>query len=109
MVAELAKCQEALKDGYLSAYPGQFWDRLRDGKQVWAPFYTLHKIMAGLLDMFEHCGSRQALSVVEGVAGWVDRWTEPLGEARMQKVLEVEFGDMGEVLYNLWAAPGKAR
>ena len=109
MVAELARCQEALKDGYLSAYPLEFWDRLKAGKRVWAPFYTLHKIMAGLLDMYEHCGNQQALAVVENMAGWVDRWTEPLGEEHMQRVLNVEFGGMGDVLYNLWAATGKAR
>ncbi|MBI4874557.1 MAG: glycoside hydrolase family 127 protein [Acidobacteria bacterium] len=109
MVAALAQCQEALKDGYLSAYPREFWDRLQNGKKVWAPFYTLHKIMAGLLDMHQHCGNQQALAVVENLAGWVDRWTEPLGEEHMQRVLDVEYGGMGEVLYNLWAATGKAR
>ncbi len=109
MVAELARCQAALKDGYLSAYPLEFWDRLREGKRVWAPFYTLHKIMAGLLDMHQHCGNQQALSVVENMAGWVDRWTEPLGQERMQKVLDVEYGGMGEVLCDLWAVTGKAR
>jgi uncharacterized protein len=109
VVSELAKCQEALKDGYLSAYPLEFWDRLKSEKKVWAPFYTLHKIMAGMLDMYEHCGNRQALDVVENMAGWVDRWSGPLGETKMQKILNVEFGGMGDVLYNLWAATGKVR
>jgi hypothetical protein len=109
IVSELARCQEALKDGYLSAYPLEFWDRLKSEKRVWAPFYTLHKIMAGLLDMHEHCGNKRALAVVENMAGWIDRWSEPLGEARMQKILNVEFGGMGDLLYNLWAATGKAR
>jgi DUF1680 family protein len=36
MVAELAKCQTQLKNGYLSAYPEEFYDRLRDGVNVWA-------------------------------------------------------------------------
>ena len=109
IVAELAKCQSALGEGYLSAYPREFWDRLKNGTRVWAPFYTLHKIMAGLLDMHQLAGNQQALSVVENMAGWVDRWTEPLGEERMQKVLDVEYGGMGEILYNLWAVTGKAR
>ena len=51
IVAELAKCQKAIGNGYLSAFPEEFFDRLRDGKRVWAPWYTLHKIMAGLLDV----------------------------------------------------------
>src|SRR5690349_12276753 len=50
IVAELAKCQASLGNGYLSAFPEELFDRLRAGKPAWAPFYTLHKIMAGLLD-----------------------------------------------------------
>jgi len=52
VVAELGKCQTALKSGYLSAFPIEFFDRLRERQRVWAPFYTIHKIMAGLLDMY---------------------------------------------------------
>ena len=52
VVAELGKCQDALKSGYLSAFPIEFFDRLRERQRVWAPFYTIHKIMAGLLDMY---------------------------------------------------------
>ena len=43
LVRELAKCQS--RNGYLSAFPEEHFDRLRDGVRVWAPFYTLHKIM----------------------------------------------------------------
>jgi len=109
MVADLARCQEALKDGYLSAFPLELFDRLKARKRVWAPFYTIHKIMAGMLDMYEHCGNRQALAVLEGMAGWVDRWTQPLGEEHMQEVLKTEFGGMNEVLYSLYGVTGNAR
>ena len=64
VVAELGKCQAALKSGYLSAFPVEFFDRLRERQQVWAPFYTIHKIMAGLLDMYVYCGNEQALEMV---------------------------------------------
>jgi hypothetical protein len=107
MVGELAKCQDRLKDGYLSAYPTELLDRLKEGKRVWAPFYTLHKIMAGLMDMYELGGNQQALKMVEKMAAWVHRWSEPLGEAKMQSILDVEFGGMGDVLYKLWAATGR--
>src|SRR5207253_1349188 len=51
LVAELAKCQEKLNQGgYLGAYPTSFYERLKEGKRVWAPFYTYHKILAGHLD-----------------------------------------------------------
>jgi DUF1680 family protein len=106
MVAELAKCQSALGSGYLSAFPEELFDRLRDGKQVWAPWYTLHKIMAGMLDMHVYCGNAQALEVVKGMAAWAGRWVRPLGEAQMARVLEREYGGMNEVLYSLSAVTG---
>jgi DUF1680 family protein len=107
MVAELAKCQTRLKSGYLSAFPQELFDRLRDGVNVWAPFYTLHKVMAGHLDMYTLAGNEQALNTVEKMAGWVRSWSDPLSEQQMQRVLLVEYGGMGEVLANLYGVTGK--
>ncbi len=109
LVGELAKCQKAMGAGYLSAFPLEYWDRLNARKPVWAPYYTLHKIMAGLLDVHERCGNEQALEVLEGVAAWVDNWTAPIPEAHMQDILNTEFGGMADVLYNLAAVTNKAR
>jgi len=108
MVEQLARCQQAHGDGYLSAFPREFFDRLRNGKPVWAPFYTLHKILAGLLDMYVHCGNQQALEVAEGLAGWIGRWVEPLNDEQMQQVMKTEFGGTMESLYNLSALTGSS-
>ena len=107
MVAELAKCQAQHKNGYLSAFPPELFDRLRDGVNVWAPFYTMHKIMAGHLDMYTLAGNEQALDTVEKMARWVRSWSDPLSEQQMQRVLLVEYGGMGEVLANLYGVTGK--
>ena len=107
VVAELGKCQTALKSGYLSAFPVEFFDRLRDRERVWAPFYTIHKIMAGNLDMYVHCGNEQALDITEKMARWADGYTQPLSYDHMQRILGTEFGGMGEVLCNLYAVTGK--
>ncbi len=107
MVAELWRCQGALKNGYLSAYPVEFYDRLRERVKVWAPFYTYHKIMAGHLDMYVHCGNEQALEVAEKMAGWAAGFCQPLSDDHMQRVLQTEFGGMAEVLCNLYAVTGK--
>ena len=107
LVVELANCQKAHKNGYLSAFPEEFFDRLREGQRVWAPFYTYHKIMAGLLDMYVHCGNDQALAVAEGMAGWVWHWQESISDEHMQRILQTEFGGMNEVLGNLSALSGK--
>jgi DUF1680 family protein len=107
MVAELAKCQDKLGDGYLSAFPTALFDRLDSGRNLpWAPFYTIHKIMAGLLDMYQFAGNRQALDVAQGMAGWADRWSAPKTEEHMQEILNVEFGGIGETLYSLAAIAG---
>jgi len=107
MVAELAKCQAQHKNGYLSAFPQELFDRLRDGVNVWAPFYTIHKIMNGHLDMYVLAGNEQALETVQKMAGWVRSWADPLSEQQMQRVLLVEYGGMGEVLSNLYGVTGK--
>ncbi len=106
MVAELARCQTALGTGYLSAFPEELFDRLRADRSVWAPWYTVHKIMAGLLDMHVHTGNTAALDVLKGMARWTARWTQPLGEAHMARILEREYGGMNDVLYNLAAVTG---
>jgi len=107
VVAELGKCQAALKSGYLSAFPIEFFDRLRERQRVWAPFYTIHKVMAGLLDMYVHCGNEQALEMVQKMAGWTAGYTGSLSYDHMQRVLGTEYGGMGEVLCNLYAVTGR--
>jgi hypothetical protein len=107
LVAELAKCQKALgKTGYLSAYPEEFIDRVIGGTRVWAPWYTLHKIMAGLLDMYVYCGDKQSLTVVKSMAAWTKLRTDKLDDEAMQRMLRVEHGGMTDVLANLYAVTG---
>lgn len=105
LVAELAKCQKA--NGYLGAYPEDFYDRLRKHEKVWAPFYTYHKIMAGHVDMYVHCGNKQALDTAEKMAGWANAYVTPISDDEFQRILNVEFGGMQEVLFNLYALTGK--
>lgn len=110
IVAGLAECQRKIdKKGYLSAFPTSYFDRLAVGADVWAPFYTFHKIFAGLLDMHELAGSSQALAVVTDMARWTDAWTAARAEQDMQKILEVEFGGMNDALYRLAAITGDAQ
>lgn len=109
MVSEMAKCQERLGGKYLSAFPAAWFDRLEKGERVWAPFYTIHKIMAGMFDMYRLAQNRQALSVLEGMAEWADEWTAPKREGQMQQVLTIEFGGIAETLYHLAAATNNDR
>ena len=109
VVRGLAQCQAAIGSGYVSAFPEDLFDRLRAGKPAWAPFYTLHKIMAGLLDMHTLAGDPDAWAVLEGMGRWTERWVQPLGPDAMARVLEREYGGMNELLYNMAAVSGDAR
>jgi len=107
MVAEMAKCQKTFGDGYLSAFPQEFFDRLREGRDVWAPYYTVHKLIAGLLDMYTYCGAQQALESAEGMARWIRRWANGISDEQMQRILKTEHGGIAESLLNLYGATGR--
>ena len=109
LVAELAKCQSKLQGGYLSAFPTEYFDRLNARKKIWAPFYTIHKIMAGLLDVNGHTGSSQALDVLTGMAGWTGKYTGSMSEDHLQMVLDTEYGGMNDLLYKLMFFTGDPR
>ncbi|MFH9089796.1 beta-L-arabinofuranosidase domain-containing protein [Streptomyces sp. NPDC017673] len=111
LVAALAECQQAapaagFHRGYLSAFPETVFDQLEAGGRPWAPYYTLHKIMAGLLDQYRLSGNRQAFTVLLEMAAWADARTAPLSRERMQSVLKVEFGGMNDVLTRLYLETG---
>lgn len=111
IVSELAKCQAALamhgsNPGYLAAFPESFYDRCDNLQPVSVPWYTCHKIMAGMLDVYVYTGNKQALDVVEKMAAWVKFRTDRLSEDQMQKTLNNEYGGMGEVMASIYAATG---
>ena len=109
MVSALAACQKANGNGYLSAYPSALFERLARGQQVWAPFYTLHKILAGLLDMYVHTDNEEALAVAEGISGWTQTYFDSISDDQRQRMLRVEYGGMNESLANLYALTGRER
>ena len=111
IVGVLAQCQSnspaaGFHEGYLSAFPESFIDRVEQGRQVWAPWYTLHKILAGLLEANRQCGNQQALQVAEKMADWVKFRVDNLSHEQMQRSLGNEQGGMNEALANLYAFTG---
>ena len=87
MIGELAKCQQKHGTGYLSAFPSELFDRLKAGQRVWAPFYTYHKIMAGMLDNSTLADNPQALGTVKGMASWVRDYAQPVPDEQWQRML----------------------
>ena len=62
--------------------------------------------MAGLLDMYTLCGNSQALDTVKGMAAWTEKWSDPLTDVHMARILDVKYGGMNDVLRNLYAVTG---
>ncbi|MGW0872751.1 beta-L-arabinofuranosidase domain-containing protein [Streptomyces sp. NPDC002740] len=116
MVAELAKCQAnnsaaGFTTGYLCGYPESDFTALEQGtlSNGNVPYYTIHKTLAGLLDVWRLIGSTQARDVLLALAGWVDTRTGRLTGQQMQAMLGVEFGGMNDVLCDLYQQTGDTR
>ncbi len=99
--------------GFISAYPPDQFIMLEQGAtygggndQIWAPYYTLHKILAGLLDCYEIGGNEQGLEVARGMGLWgyerLRRVPAPIRIGMWNRYIAGEFGGMNEVLARLY-------
>ena len=122
LVAELAKCQDALnQDGYLAAFPAGAFDHLEgkpgDSGGVVVPYYTVQKIMSGLLDAHHYLGNTQALQVAVRMAGYFERRLATLSPEQLEKIFRTdggrnpqnEFGAMSDPLTELYQITGDKR
>lgn len=105
--------------GYISAYPPDQFIMLEQGakyggqnNQVWAPYYTLHKILAGLIDIYEINGNEKALTVAKGMADWVYARLSQLPKETLVDIWNTyiagEFGGMNETMAHLYRITGKS-
>ncbi len=107
LLKELSLCQ--FKSGYLSAFPEEFFDRVENRKPVWVPWYTMHKIISGLISVYKNTKIEKALNIVSGLGDWVfnrtDKWTPEIHA----NVLAVEYGGMNDCLYELYKITGNEK
>ncbi|MCO5945627.1 glycoside hydrolase family 127 protein [Mucilaginibacter flavidus] len=117
IVSQLNECQVARKTGYIGAIPKEdtIWAEVAKGdirshgfdlNGGWSPWYTVHKVMAGLLDAYLYCSNTQALQVCKGMANWTGETIKNLDDEKLQKMMLCEYGGMTEVLANLYAITG---
>jgi uncharacterized protein len=112
VVSELQACHEAAPGGLVCGFPDgdtQLHNCLAGRPVVGVPWYTLHKLMAGLRDAHRHGANAQALALLVSSGDWVDEATRPVDEARFQEMLDLEHGGMAEVLADLHTLTGQAR
>ncbi|MFK4064429.1 beta-L-arabinofuranosidase domain-containing protein [Streptomyces sp. NPDC029674] len=101
--------------GFLAAYPETQFITLEsmtssDYTVVWAPYYTAHKILRGLLDAHLATGDARALDLAEGMCDWMHSRLSPLPEATRQRMWALfssgEFGGIVEAICDLHALSG---
>jgi hypothetical protein len=116
LVGELAKCQTALnQDGYLAAFSPAAFDQLEgkpgaDAGGIGVPYYTIQKIMSGLLDAYAYVGNKQALDVATRMADYFGKRLAALNAAQIDKMFRTdgsrnpqnEFGAMSDALTELF-------
>ncbi|MER5215603.1 beta-L-arabinofuranosidase domain-containing protein [Streptomyces sp. NPDC002838] len=103
--------------GFLAAYPEtQFIDlesrTSPDYTKVWAPYYTAHKILRGLLDAHAATDDDRALDLASGMCDWMYSRLSKLPDATLQRMWGIfssgEFGGIVEAIVDLHTITGKA-
>lgn len=104
IISVLAECRNK-ETGYLSAIPEEHYMRIELGNTTgtWVPWYTMHKIMSGLIDVYKLTSNSLALDIVSGLGDWVYSRTSRWDEAVQRTVLNVEYGGMNDCLYQLYS------
>ncbi|WP_181800205.1 beta-L-arabinofuranosidase domain-containing protein [Streptomyces ipomoeae] len=124
LVGALAECQRTLAErgnprpshpGFLAAYPETQFILLESYTTyptIWAPYYTCHKIMRGLLDAHTLAGNAEALTVASKMGDWVHSRLGRLPKAQLDRMWSIyiagEYGGMNEVMADLYALTGRA-
>lgn len=98
IVQGIRECQRMIGTGYVSAFPEGLINRNLQGKSVWAPWYTLHKLMMGLRMQHELAGNDTAAVILRDFTDWALR---KLNGADRGKVLRNEFGGIAEAIPEL--------
>ena len=114
---------QAVKKGYLfattdvwqsggSVVTGEVqFDNVENNKtnittQAWVPWYTMHKILAGLVDTYKLTGNEKALEMADLLGTWVYNRVGGYSSSMQTRVLNIEYGGMNDALYELYKITG---
>jgi len=103
--------------GFLAAYPETQFIALEtmtasDYTRVWAPYYTAHKILRGILDAYLNTGDERALDLAAGICDWMYARLSRLPASTLQRMWGLfssgEFGGIVEAICDVHRVTGKA-
>lgn len=102
IVDELEKCQEKNGGQWVGSIPEKYLDWIAKGEHVWAPQYTLHKTLMGLIDMYKYTQNEKALQIADRFSDWFYNWTSTFSREKMDDVLDRETGGLLEAWADLY-------
>ena len=123
MISELKACQDANTVhhsewgvGYVGGMPKSslIWPTLKTGdfaayRAAWAPWYNLHKMYAGLRDVWIYAGNEDAKVIFLKFCDWGISITSALTDSQMQSMLDSEHGGMPEVFADAYQMTGDSK
>jgi DUF1680 family protein len=112
VVDELAACQQAAGSGLVCAFPDgdtQLRNVIAGRPVTGVPWYTMHKILVGLLDAHLYTAHTGALPALRRLADWMVEATQGISDQRFQDMLGIEFGGMNEAMAEVHALTGDTR
>ena len=88
------------------------FDLVEQGKtniinESWVPWYTMHKLIQGLVDVYKATGSETAKTVASELGDWTYARCRTWNQQTHNTVLSIEYGGMNDCLYELYAITGK--
>ena len=121
LIDGMQQCQNNSKGkpGFLWAAPKpsdgnveRQFDRVEVGKanifdDAWVPWYTMHKLIAGLVDVYKATGYAPAKEVGSNLGDWVYNRCSQWSDQTHRTVLSIEYGGMNDCMYELYAITGK--
>ncbi len=121
LITGLKECQEKTGTGFLfgatvlnrNNIEFQF-DNVEGNKtnittEAWVPWYTMHKILAGVIDVYKYTGNETALEIAKDLGTWVYNRTQTWSASVRRTVLNIEYGGMNDCLYELYELTGNDR
>jgi DUF1680 family protein len=101
VVAKLKSYQSS--NGFLFATPISQFDDFDNGTgNTWVPYYTLHKIFAGLIDIYKFEQNADALAIASKLGDWLYTRTQGWSASAKSRVLSQEYGGLNDSLYELY-------
>ena len=88
------------------------FDNVEAGKaniinEAWVPWYTMHKLIAGIVDVYKATGYAPAKELASGLGDWVYNRCKTWDSRKHNTVLSIEYGGMNDCLYELYLITGK--